>query len=183
MQMRSINLFLTLFLSILLGSPLVWALPRPVTTGGPVITHAFAPKVEKYGDPMRFYIEADDPASDMLRVAIVVDQVGYGHYPTDWVFLPRNDEHHFAGYLQWNTFSSHAATMPEWTELTVKISVFDTSGQESNTVAFPVEFVSEARPKVEPPAPFNTASLQKLGYVDINLYNPLEQGEEFERER
>ncbi len=182
MQTRSINLFLTLFLSLLLSSSWGWALPRPASMG-PVITHAFAPKVEKYGDPMRIYIEANDPTTDMLRVAIVVDQVGYGHYPTDWVYLSRKDEHHFAGYLQWNTFSSHAATMPEWTELTVEISVFDTSGHESNTVAFPVEFVSEATPKVEPPAPFNVASLQKLGYVDINLYNPSEEGEEFERER
>ncbi len=172
MKRKQINLFLTIFLGvILLSFPLGWASPRP-DTAGPDITHAFAPKVGTYGDALRFYIEATDPTTDMAKIATVVDQVGYGHYPTDWVYLPEKDAHRFTGYLQWNTFSSNAAYMPEWTQLTVKISVIDSKGHESNTVVFPVEFISNAAPGVTAPAPFDSASLQKLGYVDVNLYNP-----------
>jgi len=181
MKTRQINILLTSLLGmILLTFSSGWAIPDPASTG-PVITHAFAAEVGKYGDPLKFYIEADDPISDMLRVAIVVDQVGYGHYPTDWVYLPQKDEHHFAGYLQWNTFSSNASKMPEWTQLTVKISVFDTSGHESNTVVFPFQFISNRIEKVNPPAPFDSANLERLGHIDINLYNPNEIGNEPKR--
>ena len=176
MKTKQINMLLRFLLgAIILTSSSGWAIANPVSTRA-VITHAFATEVGKYGEPLKFYIEADDPTSDMLRVAIVVDQVGYGHYPTDWVYLPQKDEHHFAGYLQWNTFSNNASKMPEWTQLTVKISVFDTSGHESNTVVFPLEFVSNRVERVNLAAPFDSANLERLGHIDINLYNPNEMG-------
>ncbi len=39
----------------------------------------------------------------MERVAVVVNQVGYGHYPTDWIILKPQYRGHVIGYLQWNT--------------------------------------------------------------------------------
>ena len=178
MKTRQINLFLTFFLGIiLLASARGWAVSN-FASPGPIITHSFGPEVGKYGDPLKFYIEADDPAADMQKIAIVVDQTGYGHYPTDWVYIPQGDRHHFVGYLQWNTFSNNASKMPEWTQLTVKISIVDTKGNESNAVVFPLEFVSNAVPTVKPPAPFDSPNLQRLGHIDINLYNPNEIGGE-----
>ena len=178
MKIRSINLYLTFFLGmILITSSSGWAIPEPISTG-PIITHAFATEGGKYGDPLKFYIEADDPAADMQKIAIVVDQVGYGHYPTDWIYIPKGDRRHFMGYLQWNTFSSNASKMPEWTELTVKVSIVDSRGHESNVVVFPLEFVSNRIGKVDPPAPFDSPNLKELGHIDINLYNPYEMGGE-----
>lgn len=175
MKTRQVLFLIFFFTMTLLTSSFVWAVPRP-DSAGPVITRAFGPEVGKYGDPLRFYIEADDPTADMLRIAVVVDQAGYGHYPTDWVYVSKNDRGHFVGYVQWNTFSSNASRLPEWTQLTVKISVFDAKGHESNSVVFPLEFVTTGVPKTQPPPPFDSPSVQKLGHVDINLYNPDELG-------
>ena len=63
------------------GKPL-----RPGTRA-PIITHAFAVERGYYGYIWKIYIEAEDPDGDMLRIASVVDQTGYGHYPADWIYL------------------------------------------------------------------------------------------------
>jgi len=177
MKIRQLNLFLAFCLGILFTCTFGWAVPNPASTG-PTITRAFGPEMGKYGDPLRFYIEADDPTADMQKIAIVVDQAGYGHYPTDWVYIPEKDRHHFVGYLQWNSFSNNASKMPEWTELTVKISVVDSKGHESNAVVFPLEFVSNRVGTGNPPAPFDSPNLERLGHIDINLFNPNEMGNE-----
>jgi hypothetical protein len=51
--------------------------------GGPVITHAYAVSEGQYGTIWKIYIEADDPNGQMLRIASVVDETGYGLYPTE----------------------------------------------------------------------------------------------------
>jgi hypothetical protein len=130
----------------------------------------------RYGDSLKIYIEADDPNNEMLRIATVVDQVGYGLYYPDWTYLKRQYSHHFAGYLQWNTFSSKAGGLPEWTRITIKVSVFDKAGNESNVVVFPFEFASEVIKNPPPPAPFDQPNLPKLGNVFIDLFNPTRDG-------
>ena len=61
----------------------------------PIIRTSYAPEKVRYGDVLRIYIEAEDPDGDMLRIASVVDQVGYGHYPTDWIHLKPQYRQHF----------------------------------------------------------------------------------------
>ena len=148
------------------------------TTGAshPVITAYFAPEQGRYGDPLRIYLAAKDPGGEMLRIATQVSQVGYGSYPTDWVYLKPQDEKAFTGYLQWNTFSNHTAFMPEWTRLTIKISVLDKSGNESNEIVLPYEFVTERTSPPLPPA-FSQAKVERLGYIDVNLFNPFDIGD------
>ena len=148
----------------------------------PVITNAFISKEQgRYGDVLKIYIEADDPEGFMFRIATVVDQVGYGHYPTDWNYIKTKYQHHLIGYLQWNTFSVHASWMPEWTQITIKASILDTNGNESNTVLFPFEFVSEAVPETPLPLSFNQGNIPMLGHIGIDLFNPLEMRDEDER--
>jgi hypothetical protein len=155
--------------------------PSPPETK-PVITHAFINKEKgRYGDILKIYIEADDPKGFMSKITTVVDQVGYGHYPTNWIFLEPPYAHHLIGYLQWNTFSSHASRMQEWTQITIKVSILDAAGNESNEVVFPFTFVSEVVPKSPLPAPFNRGKIPRLGFIDINLYNPFEMGGEEEK--
>ena len=62
------------------------AQPKP-GTHAPIITHAFAVDKGYYGSIWRIYIEAEDPNGDMLKIASVVEQPGYGTYPTDWIYL------------------------------------------------------------------------------------------------
>ncbi len=145
--------------------------PQSRTTP-PTITHSYMVGKGYYGDVLRIYIEADDPDHDMLRIATVVDQVGYGHYPTDWIYLKPQYKGHFVGYLQWNTFSSHGSYIHEWTQITIKVSVEDRAGNESNVVVLPFVFESGVARYSTPPAPFDQGNIPRLGYVDINLFNP-----------
>ena len=155
------------------GKPL-----RPGTRA-PVITHAFAVEKGYYGYIWKIYIEAEDPDGDMLRIASVVDQTGYGHYPADWIYLKSPYQKHFKGYIQWNTFSSKTSYMTEWTQITLKVSVFDKAGNESNEVIFPFTFETGVRSpySYNLPAPFDQGDLQRLGYVQIDLYDPTRMGD------
>ncbi len=118
-------------------------------------------------DVVKLYIEASDPNGDMLRIATVIEETGSGYHPPDWIFLKQNHRSHFAGYLQWNTHSLFG--VPEWHNVTLKVSVFDRSGNESNVVVFPFEFLSEVLPKPQPPAPFDQGNIPRLGHVMTEL--------------
>lgn len=156
-------------------------LPKSPPGTKPVITHAFVNKEKgRYGDVLKIYIEAEDPKGYMSKITTVVHQVGYGYYSTDWVFVGPQDEHRLLGYLQWNTYSSRASRLPEWTQITIKVNALDTDGSESNTIEFPFEFVSEVIPESRVPPPFNRRNIPRLGYININLWNPYEMGGEEE---
>jgi hypothetical protein len=174
--------FLSLLLALTFLMPCKgWSQLFPYTGGGqakpgtraPMITHAFAVEKGYYGYIWRIYIEAEDPDGEMLRIASVVDQVGVGRYPTDWVYLKPQYQKHFRGYIQWNTFSSKTSYLPEWTQITLKVSVIDKAGNESNEVVFPFTFeITPQQYAYKPPAPFDQGTLPKLGYISTELYSP-----------
>jgi hypothetical protein len=157
------------------SQPLGGAHPKPGIPA-PIITHAYAIEKGRYGDILKIYIEADDPNGEMLGIATVVDQVGYGRYPTDMIYLKPQSGHHLLGYLQWNTFSSNTSRLREWTQITMKVSVFNKAGTESNEVVFPFEFVSEVISNPPLPAPFNNGNVSLLGHIHINLFEPTDMG-------
>ena len=144
-----------------------------VKPGGkpPVITNSYSPEQVKNGDALKFYIAAEDPDGDMLRIAVTVSQLGYGDYFTDWTYLKSGDQKSFKGYLQWNT---HAGFLRDWTKVTLKISVFDKTGNESNEVVMPMTFVSSAVLYPPAPAPFDQKDIHRLGYIHINLIDPFQ---------
>jgi hypothetical protein len=155
------------------SQPLTGGQPNPELKG-PVITHAFAVEKGYYGYIWKIYIEADDPGGGMYKIASVVDQVGYGHYPTDWIILKGQYRHHLKGYIQWNTFSSAAPYLKEWTQITLKVSIFDKAGNESNVVVFPFTFESGVKDqyKYALPSPFDHGDLPRLGHIMIELVQP-----------
>jgi hypothetical protein len=140
-------------------------------TKAPIITHAFAVDKGYYGYIWKIYIEAEDPDADMEKIAVIVNQVGYGQHPTDWIILKPQYRGHVIGYLQWNTFSSKASCLPESTQITVKVSIFDKSGNESNEVVFPFTFESGVRNEYQDqlPAPFDTGDIPRLGHIIIDI--------------
>ncbi len=141
-------------------------------TNAPIITHAFAVERGYYGYIWKIYIEAEDPDGDLLRIASVVDQVGYGHYPTDWIYLKPEYKKHFKGYIQWNTFSSRSSYLTEWTNISLKVSVFDRAGNESNVIVFPFTFeLVKGQYEYKPPSPFDQGDLPRLGYIHIDLFD------------
>jgi hypothetical protein len=142
-------------------------------TKAPVITRAFAADKGLYGTIWKIFIEAEDPDGDMEKIAVVVDQTGCGVYPTDWIILKPPYREHFIGYLQWNTFSSKASTLPEWTQITMKVSVLDKPGNQSNEVVFPFTFESVGKNQYgyPLPAPFDKTNIPRLGQIMIDLYD------------
>jgi len=152
--------------------------PSKPGTRAPIITHAFAVERGYYGYIWKIYIEAEDPDGDMLRIASVVEQTGYGYYPTDWIYLKSPYQKHFKGYLQWNTFSSRTDYLSEWTQIALKVSVFDKAGNESNEVIFPFTFETGVRSpyQYKLPAPFDQGELPRLGYIQIDLFDPTRMG-------
>lgn len=143
-----------------------------VETRPPNITHAFAVEKGPYGSIWKIYIEAEDPDGDMDKIAIVVNQLGYGSYPTDWVMLKPQYRNHLIGFLQWNTFSSKASFLPEWTRITVRVSIFDKAKNESNEVVFPFTLESGVKDQDEYPlpAPFDRGNLPRIGHMMVDLY-------------
>jgi hypothetical protein len=163
---------LLIAVSFLIGSE-GWAEPGQVTKS-PIITHSFSVDKGYNGYIWKIYIEAEDPEGDMLRIASVVDEVGFGHYPTDWIYLRPQYQKGFKGYIQWNTFSSNTSYMTEWTQISLKVSVLDKAGNESNVVFFPFTFQSGVKDQYEYklPAPFNDGDVSKLGNITIDLFPP-----------
>jgi hypothetical protein len=138
---------------------------------GPVITNSFAIEKGYYGYVWKIYIEAEAPNGDMSKIVSTVDQPGWGHYHPDTIQIKPQNQNHLKGYIQWNTFSKNAAHIRDFTPITLRVSIFDKAGNESNVVVFPFQFVSRSVPKYELPSPFNKDDM-RLGYVNIDLYDP-----------
>jgi len=146
-------------------------------THAPIITHAFAVEKGYYGYIWKIYIEAEDPDGEMLRIASVVRQVGVGGYPTDWIYLKPQYGKHFKGYIQWNTYSSMTSYLPEWTQISVTVSVVDKAGNESNEVVFPFTFeITPQQYAYKVPTPFDQGNVPRLGHIMVDLQNPNQYG-------
>ena len=142
----------------------------------PIITDAYAIDAGIYGTILKIYVEADDPNGEMSKIATTVDEVGYGHYPTDFIILKAEYRHHFKGYIQWNTFSSHSTSMHEFVRVYVTVTVMDKSGRLSNDFVFPFTFETGVGLASNPPAPFDQGRLARLGYVSLDLFDPYDMG-------
>jgi len=147
------------------------------TPSAPVIKNAYAIDRGIYGTLLKIYIEAEDPTGEMSKIATTVDQVGYGHYPTDFIILKSPYRKGFKGYIQWNTFSSRASSMYEWSKVYVTVAVLDKAGRASNEFVFPFVFQTGIAPAPTPPAPFDQGDLPRIGNISIDLFNPLQMGE------
>jgi len=189
MIVRKIFSFVSLLLAFYFSAPcLGWTQMFPYTGGAepkpgthaPIITHAFAVEKGYYGYIWKIYIEVEDPDGDMLSIACSVDQVGYGHYPTDWIYLKSQYQKHFKGYIQWNTFSSKSPSLREWTQITLKVSIIDRARNESNEVVFPFTFEhgAESPCQYQLPAPFDQGDIPRVGYIRTDLYEHMAMGDD-----
>jgi len=154
-----------------------WAQSK-LDSKAPIITHSFAVEKGYYGYVWKIYIEAEDPDGDMYKIASVVEQPGYGRYPTDWIIIKPQYRNRLTGYIQWNTFSSRSSDLREWTRITLKVSIIDKAGNESNEVIFPFTFETGVKSpyKYELPPPFNGGNLPRLGHIQIDLIEPTMAG-------
>jgi hypothetical protein len=154
---------------IFLFAPTGRAQSTPMTNP-PVITHSFAVEKGPYGYSWKIYIEAEAGDANMSRIAVVVDQPGVGHYPPEWIILKSQYQRHLKGYIQWNTHSA-SGNVPEGTPITLKVSIFDKAGNESNVLVFPFIFLTGVKDvyKYKLPPPFDQGDIPRLGYINIDL--------------
>jgi hypothetical protein len=178
MEGRNMKKKMIYLLVFLLALPFIiahggWAQPK-AENKPPLITSSFAVEKGSYGYIWKIYVEAEDPDADMYKIASIVNHVGYGQYPTDWIILKRQYQRHLKGYLQWNTSSAKTPYLKEWNQITLKVSIIDKAGNESNVVAFPFIFVSGVKSEYhyKLPSPFDQGDLPRLGYITIDLVEP-----------
>jgi hypothetical protein len=144
-----------------------------LNTKPPIITNSFAVEKGYYGSTWKFYIEAEDPDGDMSKIVAIAYQPGYGYYTSLFpIILKPQSGKHLIGYIQWNSMSSRAARLKEWTQVIIKISVMDKAGNESNEVVFPITFESGVNSLQKLPAPFDNGKMQRLGYLHLDLVDP-----------
>jgi hypothetical protein len=148
-----------------------WAQPTPGTKA-PVITDSFAVERGIYGYIWKIYLEAEDPNGEMFKIASVVDQPGYGRYPTDWLYIKPEYRKHLKGYIQWNTFSSKTPYLREWSNITLRVSIIDKAGNKSKEAVSPFTFVPEIKDQDALPASFDQENIPRLGYISIDLTGP-----------
>jgi len=139
----------------------------------PIITQAFAVNRGGYGYVWKIYIEAEAGTAPISKIAAVVDEPGTGRYPTDWIILSPQYQEHLKGYIQWNTHSL-SGNLQEWTQITLKVSIIDKAGNESNVVVFPFTFERGVKDQYnyKLPPPFDQGNVPKLGYISIDLFPP-----------
>ncbi len=139
---------------------------------GPVILSSHALARGRYGTIWKIYIEAEAGSADMAKIAAVVEQPGYGRYPTDFVQFKPSFGRHLLGYLQWNTFSSKGKDLSDGDQIVLRVSVIDKAGKESNEAIFPFTFMSGVRGQGNLPVTFHGGNVPRLGYIDIDLITP-----------
>jgi len=137
----------------------------------PVIVNAYAVDNGQYGTIWKIYIEAEDPDGDMLRIASVVTQTGYGYYPTNWTYIKSADQKHFKGYLQWNTFSSKAVACRNGLRSLYMCPSLIRQATKAIQWFFPFSFETSVSTKAVA-VPFDQGELPRLGYIHLDLINP-----------
>ena len=72
----------------------------------------------------------------------------------------------------------------EWTQITLRVSIIDKAGNESNEVVFPFTFEMGVKNpyQYKLPAPFDQGGLPKLGYITVDLFEPTLMGGDGQRE-
>lgn len=167
-----------IFYFIMFGMIITFFIPAevlsqpPPGTKTPIITHSYAIDKGRYGQTWKIYLEAQDPDGDLAKIASTVDQIGYCCYSTDYIPIKPPFQTHLKGYIRLNTFSSRTSFIRAGTQITLKVSIFDHAGNESNRVVFPLEFVIGGEPAPKPPAPFDQGDIPLLGNIMIDLVEP-----------
>lgn len=137
----------------------------------PVITHWFASERVNRGDIWKIYLEASDPDGDMRHFVCVLDQVGYGPYPAEYVVVKREHREKLKGYLRFFTSAGMGLQMSEWTRFSLTVYIRDRGRLTSNKVILPL-VLSQGAKQGPPPPPFDSAPLDILGAISIELIDP-----------
>lgn len=126
----------------------------------PVIVDYYAPELISPGSTWKIYLRAEDEDGDMLYVATILYQAGFGYYATDYTRLEGKNRKGFAGYISLRTPADAHLTLDQFT---MEVVVRDNQREQSNKVKLPLAFGLVK--SVETPAKWQDAADHRLGVL------------------
>ena len=126
----------------------------------PVIVDYYAPAHITPGSNWKIYLRAEDEDGDMLYIATMLFQAGFGYYATDYIRLEGKNRKGFAGYISLKT---PADVHLSFDQFTMEIMVRDSQGKQSNKVHLPLAFGSVKAAEI--PAEWQDIADHQLGVL------------------
>jgi len=124
----------------------------------PMIIAYFAPEAISPGTAWKIYLQAEDKDGDMVYVATMLYQAGFGYYATDYTSLKGNDRKKCVGYISLRTPSDVNLTADKFT---MEILMRDSQNNRSETIKLPLTFAYVTQPEI--PSEWQTAASHRLG--------------------
>ena len=126
----------------------------------PVLIDYYAAAVIRPGTTWKIYLEAKDKDGDMVYIATMLYQTGFGYYATDYTRLTGEERKKFAGYVALRTPPETSLTQDEFT---MEVLVRDRQKNSSEIIKLPLTFSQVERENI--PDKWQTAAKNRLGVV------------------
>ena len=126
----------------------------------PVLIDYYAAAVIRPGATWKIYLEAKDKDGDMVYIATMLYQTGFGYYATDYTRLTGKKRKEFAGYIALRT-PSEASLIQD--RFTMEILVRDRQRNSSEVIKLPLTFNQVERENI--PDKWQAVTKNRLGVV------------------
>ena len=126
----------------------------------PMIIRYYAPEAIRPGTAWKIYLQAEDKDGDMVYVATMLYQAGFGYYATDYTSLRGEDRKKCVGYISLRTPSDATLTADKFT---MEILVRDSQNNQSETIQLPLTFAYLTQPEI--PSEWQAAANHRLGVL------------------
>jgi len=156
-------------LGMLLGcaiSPEFYGWPTEgVLATPPVIEAYYAPQSVSPGRAWNLYLQAKDPDGDMLYIACMLDQTGYGPLDTTKIPLKGNDRAEFYGYVAMPTPAFDPIQAAD-ISFTMAVLIRDQQGNTSQLIK--LFFTLDGKPGQAVPSQWLAAANHHLGDIRVD---------------
>jgi hypothetical protein len=126
----------------------------------PVLIDYYAAAVIRPGTTWKIYLKAKDKGGDMVDIATMLFQRGFGYYATDYTRLTGKERKEFAGYVALRTPPEVSLTQDTFT---MEVLVRDRQGNSSETIKLPLTFNQMERENI--PDKWQDAAKNRLGVL------------------
>ena len=126
----------------------------------PVLLDYYAAAVIRPGTTWKIYLEAKDEDGDMVHIATMLYQTGFGYYATDYTRLTGQERKKFAGYVALRTPLEASLTQDKFT---MEVLIRDRQRNSSEIIELPLSFSQVEREKI--PDKWEAAAKNRLGVV------------------
>ena len=126
----------------------------------PVLIDYYAAAVIRPGTTWKIYLEAKDKDGDMVYIATMLYQTGFGYYATDYTRLTGKERKKFAGYVALRTPPEASLAQDQFT---MEVLIRDRQRNSSEIIKLPLSFSQVEREKI--PDKWEAAAKNSLGVV------------------